>query len=246
MGVWNTLKTSYQSQGVFNHDMNYHPSGFSNAFALANPGARRPVEGFLHSIKRGIADNIIESGYSGTGVLPLGLVGGPVKYGGSIFTAGGIREIKHELQAVGTGRFMIGAERNLTGKLKTGIFKSVTPAFFLYDAYKHGIGQASKDAIINGAIWGGGKWALGRAWAGLSNPALLATTALVGAGIAAQKALVMGKKYNASVRAVSFGNAFNDVYGNAATMRQASLMAVQSSKINGRNILGQEANLFHA
>src|SRR5579863_2478815 len=101
MGTWSTFKSSYQQKGIFDTSMQYHPAGFKAAWNVANPGMRKSQEGFLHAVGRGIEDNFLELGYSGTGVLPLGLKGPSLSYGGSLFTPGGIREVMHETQAVG-------------------------------------------------------------------------------------------------------------------------------------------------
>ncbi len=244
MGTWNTFKSSYQQQGIFGDNNMFHESGFGAAWKVANPGIRRPMEGFGHAVKRGVVDSLIEKG--NTGLINKGMTGEMVRYGGSIFSSGGLREVTHTAQQMGkSGRFMLGARRSAMGMLKTGAFKFLTPGLFLYNASQEGIGAATRDAVEQGAIWGAGRWALGRIGMGLASPAFLGAAAVVGTAIAAQKALVMGKKYGESVTKVSFGNAFNDTYGNAATMRQASLMAMQSSKINGRNALGHEASLMH-
>lgn len=260
MGTWNTFKSSYQSQGIFSGNGNYHPEGQAAAFKALGMGMKRPTEGFAHALKRGVVDSFIEQGHSGHvlgNAVPRAIEGGRVfspqsvsgrnvRYGGSIFSSGGMREVMHKTEQVGmSGFYKLGARRSALGMLGTGAMKAITPAFFLYNAATQGIGQATEDAVVQGAVFGAARWTLGRIGMGLAHPAVLAAAAVVGTGIAAQKALVMGKRYNESVRKVSFGNAFNDVYGTAATMRQASLMAIQSSKINGRNAIGAEASLMH-
>jgi hypothetical protein len=241
MGVWNTFKSSYQSQGIFGQNGSYHPGGFGAAFSAAG-GMSRPAEGFLHAIKRGIVDNTIETG--NTGMIMSG--SSKVRYGGSVFGAGGRREIMHEAEQIGTsGAFKVGARRGMGSMIGRTAFKLITPAMFLYTASTEGLGEATKQTVETGAIFGAARWAWGRGVAALGSPIAMAGMAAVGVGIAAQKALTMGKKYGEDIRKVSFGNAFHDTYGNAATMRQAGLMAIQSSKVNGRNALGNEASLFH-
>lgn len=245
MGVWNTFKSSYTSAGVHSNSGSYNPGMFGarTSWKLANPGRAVPMEGLLHSIKRGVVDSFIEHGHAGTVMSGAD----KVRYGGTMFSSGGIREAMHEVEQIGTsGMYKLGARKSTIGMLGSGAMKLITPAMFLYNAATQGVGQATKDAVEQGVMFGAGKWALGRLGMTMASPVFLAGIGLAGAGIAAQKALQFGKKYNDDVRAVSFGNAFNDVYGTAATMRQASVNAIQSSKINGRSVLNFEASLLHS
>lgn len=249
MGVWNTFKSSYTSAGVHSNNNGYHPGffGAKNAWKAANAGARAPMEGLLHSVKRGIVDSFVEHGHAGYAMTGENFVQPMVKYGGSIFTSGGRREAMYDIEKMGMANmYKLGAKRTTIGMLGSGAMKLITPAMFLYNAATQGVGQATKDAVEQGVMFGAGKWALGRLGMTMASPVFLAGVGLAGAGIAAQKALQFGKKYNDDVRAVSFGNAFNDVYGTASTMRQASVNAIQSSKINGRSVLGFESSLLHS
>lgn len=239
MGVYSTFKSSYQQSGIFHNQGNYHAEGAGAAFKALGSGRARPMEGFAHAIKRGIVDNFIEAGHSG-------VIDNKMRYGGSIISRGGMREVIHDVEKAGSsGLYKLGARRSTLGMFGKAAGKLVAPALFLYSASQDGIGQATKDTVEQGAVFGATRWAWGRAAMAVGNPLLIGAVAVAGAAIGAQKALQAGFDYNAESKRSGFTNPFNDTYGNAATMRQQSLMAIQSSKINGRNLLGQEASFMH-
>ncbi len=193
-----------------------------------------------HNIAGGIGDMI--GGFERGQAAAMG--GKAVGYGGGIWRnpAAAMREIKYTSKMAG-GIMRVGEKRTIAGMVGKGFGKAIWPALFLYQAATEGVWSATKDAVVGGAMWGAGKWALGRIAAGGVVGGL--ATAGAAAVIGGRAALIAGRNYNREVRQASFGNAFNDVYGNAATLRQASIQAIQGSKINGRSALGMEANLMH-
>jgi hypothetical protein len=185
---------------------------------------------------------------AGSGMLTvrgLGQATKQVKYGGGIFSTGGWREILHDVKPAGTGLFTLGARRTAARSLGKFAGKAIFPAMFAYQAATEGVGAAVRDNVVSGAIFGAARWGLTRLGMGLFNPFTIGAAALVGGVVGGRQALIAGRDYNASLRNASFGTAFNDSNGTAATMRQASLQAIQGSKINGRNALGGEAALMH-
>ncbi len=216
----------------------YNYDGMKAAFK----GMPKPREGLLHSTVRGIKEWTI--GDENRGFVFSGSQ--KVKYGGTAFSPGGWREIMSEVESHPTipGAFRMGARKSIGKSLLGFGGKVLSPALFAMTAYKEGIGKATEDFIIGGAMWGAGKWAFSRLL--MAAPPLLLGGAVLGGAYMAKKALQAGRNYNKAVRKVSFGNAFNDTYGTAATMRQASIAAIQGSKINGRSALGSEAQLLHA
>lgn len=231
MGLWSASMTSWNASGKHNGMLPWNPSG--------PKGYIGPREGLFHNMKRGVLEM---AGLDNTG---QGMLSGNVRYGGGLLSSGGWREITHDVEKVSGGMYRQGAKRSLKGALGKFAGKAIGPAFFLYQASTEGIGAATKDSLVYGAAFGAARWGLGKIGMGLFNPLTLGAAALVGGVIGGRAALMAGQEYNTSVRAASFGSISSDTYGNAATLRQASLQAIQSSKLNGRNALGNEGSLMH-
>ncbi len=246
MGLWSATTTSWNTPGPHIRNLPFNPAG--EKAALRNLGLSTGREGLLHSMKRGVME-MAGFDHGGQGLVNarrFGSAGKNVSFGGGLFSSGGMREIMHDVKPTTGGFFNLGARRSLKGSLGKFAGKALGPAFFLYQASTEGIGVTTRDAVVFGAAFGAGRFALSRLGMGLLNPVTLGAAALVGGGIAARKALIAGREYNQSVRKASFGNPFSDSFGNAATLRQASLQAIQGSKINGRNSIGMEASLLHS
>ncbi len=243
MNIFNSIRNSYNQPGIHSGNLMYNPEGPKAAWKSMWGSARMPKEGFMHSVVGGMREWTI--GESAPGWVTNGASSGPkgVKYGGNLISRGGIKEITHEVAEQSPGIFKIGARRSARGMAWKFAGKAFAPAVFAFTAATQGFGQASEDFLVGGALWGAAKWGASRALS-LAPPVLIGA-AIIGAGVAARKALIAGRDYNREVRKVSFGNVFNDMYGTAATMRQASIMAIQGSKINGRSALGSEASLMH-
>jgi hypothetical protein len=240
MGVWSTAVTSWNASGTHSGMLPYSPKGPSSHFPF---GASPPREGLLHNMKRGVLE-MAGVDNAGAGMVLNG-AGKQVRYGGGIFSGGGWREILHDVHPSTGKMFAMGARR--TGLKTLGKFagKAVFPAMFAYQAATEGVGAAVRDNVVSGAIFGAARWGLTRLGMGLFNPFTIGAAALVGGVIGGRQALIAGRDYGTSLRSASFGEAFKDTNGTAATMRQASLSAIQNSKINGRNALGAEANYLH-
>lgn len=239
MGVWSTAVTSWSASGTHSGMLPYSPKGPGVHFPF---GASPPREGLLHNMKRGVLE-MAGVDNAGAGMVMSG--GRSVKYGGGLFSGGGWREILHDVRPSTGGMFAIGARR--TGLKTLGKFagKAIFPAMFAYQAATEGVGAAVRDNVASGAIFGAARWGLTRLGMGLFNPFTIGAAALVGGVIGGRQALIAGRDYATNLRTASFGEAFKDTNGTAATMRQASLSAMQNSKINGRNALGGEASLMH-
>jgi hypothetical protein len=139
----------------------------------------------------------------------------------------------------------LGARRSAAGMAWKGLGKVAGPGFFIHQAATEGLGTAVRDTLILGAAWEVGKRALGIGRLAVFNPITIGAAVLTAGIIGGRAALIAGRQYNRDIRKASFGNAASDTYGTIATMRQASVNAIQSSRINGRSALGQEANLMH-
>jgi hypothetical protein len=233
MGLWQSTAISYRAAGTHSGEMAYNPGGIKKLPGMA-------PEGLVHNMKRGVLE------MAGIDNAGMGRLAGGQKYGGGIFSSGGWREILHDVKPTGTGLFELGATRTMSKSLLKFGGKAIFPAMFAYQAATQGISTAVKDNVESGIIFGAARWGLTKIGMGLFNPLTLGATALVGGAIGARAALRAGRDYNFAVRQASFGNAFNDQYGTAATMRQASLQAIQGSKINGRSALSHEASLMHS
>lgn len=243
-GVWSQMRSSFNATGHFIPGMPFNPNGEGKAYKNLMGMSAAP-EGFLHSIKRGILDQM---GLDNMGRGNILAASGTqhLRYGGAFFTRSGWREITHDVKAIGSsGFYKLGARRSLAGMVGRGIMKGIGPAFFLYQAATEGLGEAVKTSVIYGAAWGAGRWALGKIGLGLASPLTIGAGLIAGAALGGRQALIAGRKYNQDIRAVSFGNAMPDTYGTIGTMRQAAVNAIQSSKLNGRSILGAEASLLH-
>lgn len=259
MGIWNNMRVSYHQAGV-GGDFPWNPSGqnaswnmHAKQFGLS--GISRPRAGLLRSMSSGIAefagiDNVGQGNILGGKML--GRPAANLKYGGGLFSAGGWREITHTAKELSPGVaggmkgiYRLGARRSATGMVGKFAGKALGPAFFAYQAATEGVGTAVKDTIMFGAAWGAGKWALSRLGMAAFNPITIGAAVLTAGIIGGRAALMAGRQYNRDIRKVSFGNAASDTYGTIATMRQASVNAIQSSRINGRSALGNEANLMH-
>ncbi len=243
MGIYTSLQSSYQAQGPFRSGLPYDPKGEKNFFRQHN--MKMPQEGLLHSMKRGIKDYVgIDN--TGAGRLMDGAKGFGKTYGGGIFSSGGWREITHKAEQIGkTGFYKTGARRSAGAMLGHGLMKGLGPAMFIHTAMTEGIGTATQEAVVGGAIWGAARWSLGKIGLGLTSPFAMGAAVLAGGVIGGRAALIAGRQYNKDIRKANFGNAAPDSYGTIGTMRQASVHAIQSSKINGRSALGSEANLMH-
>lgn len=240
MGLWSAAVTSYNASGTHSGMLPYNPRGASANFRF---GASPPREGLLHNMKRGIAEM---AGIDNAGSGIISATGRNVRYGGGLLSSGGWREILHEVQPItGNKMFAQGARRTLKGSLGKFAGKALFPAMFAYQAATEGIGVATRDAVVSGAVFGAARWGLTKLGTGVLNPFTLGAAALTGAVIGGRQALIAGREYLASQSHASFGSQFNDINGTAATMRQASLSAIQNSRINGRNALGMEGSLLH-
>lgn len=237
MGLWSAAATSWNASGTHSGLLPYRPSGPSLSF-----GRTPPREGLLHNMRRGVLEM---AGIDNAGSGMVSSAGRDVRYGGGLLSGGGWREILHDVRPTTTGLFELGARR--TGIKTLGKFagKAVFPAMFAYQVATEGVGAAVRDNVVSGAVFGAARWGLTRLGMGLFNPFTIGAAALVGGVIGGRAALQAGREYNTSLRGSSFGTAFNDSNGTAATMRQASVQAIQSSRINGRNALGSEGSLLH-
>lgn len=111
-----------------------------------------------------------------------------------------------------------------------------------------GLGGAAKE-VAHGAAEG---YVLGQAssllGAVVTNPIGLAMIggAAVGAGMYAKSQFItkMQDRHRKFTQ-LEMGRPMLDPFGNMATSRQRSIMAMQQSKINGRSALGQEASLLY-
>lgn len=240
MGLWSAAITSYNSSGTHSGMLPYNPRGPSANFGF---GVAPPREGLLHNMKRGIAEM---TGLDNSGAGMISASGRNVRYGGGLLSTGGWREIMHDVQPItGSKMFTQGARRTLRGSLGKFAGKALFPAMFAYQAATEGIGAATRDAVVSGAVFGAARWGLTKLGMGLLNPFTLGAAALTGGIIDGRQALIAGREYLSSQSHTSFGSQFNDINGTAATMRQASLSAIQNSRINGRNSLGMEGSLMH-
>ncbi len=236
--LWNLTKSSYQSGGAFTTPgLPYNPSGPTAAYKAVHGGMRAPREGLLHNMRRSFWEGL---GLENHG----GLVSNGTKnvhYSGSLFTPGGWREILHDVNKVpGSNMMALGARRSMKSSLMKLGGKALWPAMFAYDVSQNGLLTATKDAAISSAAFGAARWA-----AGTILPYAAPIAAVAGAIIGGRAALQAGREYNRTIRQVSFGNVNSDIYGTVATMRSASVNAIQSSKINGRSSLNFEASLLH-
>jgi hypothetical protein len=245
MGLWSAASTSWNSQGHDIRGLPWNPRGTKES--LRNMGLSVPREGLLHNMKRGVMEM---TGFDNTGqglvnVKAAGRASRNMSYGGGLFSSGGMREILHDARPASGGMFSLGARRTTKGMLGKFAGKALGPAFFFYQAATEGIGTAARDAVVFGSLFGMARWGLGKVGMGLFNPMTLGAAAIVGGIVGGRQALIAGRQYNKDVRKASFGNVASDVYGSAATLRQAGLQAIQSSKLNSRSALGSEASLMH-
>jgi hypothetical protein len=240
MSAWSSIKSSWSNSGVFGMELPYHEKGPAASYKNMT-GMRAPRSGLLNQWKRGTLDMV---GLDNTGVGNIGYGRGTAKYGGGLFSRGGINEITRKTRTTASGAIRIGAKRGAMGMLGRLGMKAFGPAMFLKDAYSHGIVEASKNAISSGIMMGTAKYA----WAasGAAAIPLAIGAAAIGAVVGGRAALQAGRAYNRNVRQASFGNMHQDPYGNAATIRQASVMAIQGSKLNHRNAIGFEGSLLHS
>jgi hypothetical protein len=211
-------------------------------------GKAAPMAGFARTIGEGIKMDlgIDKGGYVlRDSTLSGGRIGSrATRYGGGIFTKGGWKEILYDTQQsslVSTKMQIarLGAKRGLGGALLRFAGKAAGPALIAHQLVTEGPVEAAKTMLTFGAA----RYAFGAM--GAAAVPLAIGAAAVGIGYAAYKTVEESQKYNRALRKVSFGNAASDIYGTAATMRQASVQAIQSSRINGRSALGHEANLMH-
>src|SRR3990167_2678389 len=98
-GVWNTMKTSWKSQGAFINNAPWSPKVPGTAFSRLEIPV--PREGLLHSAKRNISEYMTSGLMDSHKGLMLGKNSrSHVSYGGSIFSAGGWREIMNKAEQV--------------------------------------------------------------------------------------------------------------------------------------------------
>jgi len=248
--AWQTVKDSFNQDfyGGRRSEVPWNPRGARHGYKAAF-GQFPARAGLLNEMTYGAGELFHGGGFREAGMAAG--AGGSVRYGGSIFSASGWREITHQttVGASATGMHSIGARRSAKGMFSKFIGKALAPAlalgFFAHQASTEGIGVATRDAALFGAAFGAAKWGLFKTGAALFNPLTIGAAATVGTVFAGRAALKAGRDYRKKLRQVSFGNSFQDVYGNAGTIRQASIAAIQSSKINGRNALGAEGYLLH-
>jgi len=125
------------------------------------------------------------------------------------------------------------------GKVASG------PVFFAVDAYNNGIVSATKDMVMFNAAMASAKWGAARLGLTLAHPLVIGAAVVAGGALAGRALLQQGNKFIREQRKFSMGNNIKDTYGTISTMRQASIQAIQSSKVNGRNALGNEGYLMH-
>jgi len=123
--------------------------------------------------------------------------------------------------------------------------RAIFPAFTAYSIYEGyqsgGIIGAAKAGATEAAIWGGFKLA-GAVLGG-------ASTTIVGAAAAGLAGYyAVGEAAQAHVkglRSLEMGAPVKDPYGTGATLRARSMQALNSSAVNGRMAMGNEALLMH-
>lgn len=236
MGLWSAMSASWNAPGMHSGNLPFHPNGPRAALM----GMKIQREGLLHNMRRGVME------MAGIDNAGMGRLASGQRYGGGIFSPGGWKEILHDVRPVGKNLFETGARRTLKGSLGKFAGKAIFPAMFAYQMATQGVGAAVRDNVVSGAVFGAARWGITKLGMGLFNPVTLGVAALVGGVAGGREALIAGRKYRNAVRETSFGTAANDSFGTMATMRQASLQAIQSSRLNGRSALGGEASLMHS
>jgi len=136
------------------------------------------------------------------------------------------------------GRALKSAVGSMAGK---AIFPAFT-AVSMYSAYQEGgVGAALKAGATEAAVWGGLK--LAGAIIGSTTTAAIGGVAALGFGYHALG--TAAKSYRKGLQNLEMGAPVKDPYGTTATLRARSLQALNSSAVNGRMAMGNEALLMH-
>lgn len=159
----------------------------------------------------------------------LGLRGRPIKYFGLAGTLGGKRAVAGALGRLGMRAFW--------------------PALAIYN-----MREAYQKGGLSSALYVGGKEAVQVgltevAFAGaksvLSSTGIGIGALAIGAGVGGFAFGEASRNYGKRIRNIELGGEVIDRFGQIATIRQRSLMALQNSHLNGRMALGNEAMLLH-
>jgi hypothetical protein len=142
-----------------------------------------------------------------------------------------------------------GGIKSLAGTVAKGALPVGFTAFEVYQGFKEGgvwgaAKSLGKSAVMWGAQGAGEAIAASMGLGGLSS-AVLPAAAIGAAAYGTYKALEYGQKKTRGLRELEFCSPIEDQFGNAATLRQRSLMAIQRGFINGRAAMGNEAMLMH-
>jgi len=126
------------------------------------------------------------------------------------------------------------------GLLGRALFPAFT-AVAAYTGYKEGgVMGAAKNVATEALMWG----AMRAGFTMLTNPAILGGAAIAGAGYGMYRLGEAARTHERRVRSLELGADVVDRFGTLSTMRQRSLQAIQSSHLNGRTALGNEALLL--
>jgi hypothetical protein len=129
------------------------------------------------------------------------------------------------------------------GKLAFGM-RALIPAMAAMSVYKGyqegGILGAAKEGAIEMATWG----AFEAGAAVIGNPAMIAGSAAIAAGVGYYHLGEASRKHRKRLRGLEMGGNLVDSFGTMNTMRQRSLAAIQNTHVNGRLALGNEALLL--
>jgi len=134
----------------------------------------------------------------------------------------------------------------------TGVMRLLGPAWIAYRAYE-GFKEGGPGGAVKGAAFALGESYLFPHVAHMAGMAALGGAAMLGmqygmtgAGPLETLTRPLVREHMRKHAKLEMGRPIHDQFGNVATMRQRSVMAIQNSKINGRSALGHEATLAYS
>jgi hypothetical protein len=165
-------------------------------------------------------------------------------YAGTGFHKAGAKEAREFL---GLGKGMSWMGRALGGGFA---------AYSMYQGYKKegawGATKALGETALQGYAWGVANYVAGGV---LSSGLAVGAGAVAGGALGSMAAGInplrfitrpLASAHAAKQARVNMGTPVVDQFGTVSTMRQRSLQAIQNSKVNGRNALGNEAGLMYS
>jgi len=176
------------------------------------------------------------------------------------FKAGMMESVGFHMENVGSGLGRSYTNHGFLGRKLAGGWRAnklaiggnalglAAMGYSMYQGYKEGgLVGAAKEGVIGAATWGAvkGTWNYAMGAGNLAMGAGLGIGAVAAGAYGYYRAGEAGQKYAKRLRNLEMGADIVDNFGTMSTMRGRSIDAIQSSRVNGRNGLGNEAALMH-